>query len=67
MFVFFHIGTETVQGFVSLVPIELSVTVRRSDQREIIRFTEVEIAFSLVSLGPVDKSTMESYLCKSSS
>lgn len=29
-----------------------------------IRFIEVEIA-GLVSLGPVDKSAMESYLCKS--
>ena len=31
--------------------------------KEMIGFIEVEIA-GLVSLGPVDKSAMESYLCK---
>ena len=29
-----------------------------------IRFIEVDGVLSLVSLGPVDKSAMESYLCK---
>ena len=32
--------------------------------KEMIRFIEVDGVLSLVSLGPVDKSAMESYLCK---
>ena len=34
VFELFNIGIETVEGFVSLVPIELPVKVRKRDQRD---------------------------------